>query len=110
MTFSGRILSGVSQQLFAQVNISTFPYSIGMGSPLVKHSFVINVGKIWISHNRSPPQFWHFGIGSASGAIKSGNVSREYLRIEYFKTIKVPMQSVWKLNTNQPENLSWVFL
>lgn len=80
MTYSCRILSGVSQQLLVHVNTNTFPYSIGHGSPLTKVNFGIRVDRIWISQRSSLPQLWHFGIDSANGAISIGNELREYLK------------------------------
>lgn len=79
MTCSDRILSGVSQQLFVHVNTNTLPNSIGVGSLFTNCNLEISVDRTCNSHNKSLPQFWHFGIASDNGVINSGNVSREYL-------------------------------
>lgn len=81
ITYSNLILSGVSQQLLEHVKTSTFPNSIGACSPLAsnfKHGII--VGRTWSSQISSLLQYWHLGICSVSGAVRSGIASREYLK------------------------------
>lgn len=54
---------------------------MGAGSLFwAKRNFGMSVERIWISHMVSPLQLTHFGIGSDSGPIKRGSVSRVYLQ------------------------------